>query len=239
MKNKDIKTGIIRDLERINWILRCLHHTCSQTHDDVCGWSPLRRPLHVFPWFICFYFCPLSPSRVLYFVLPSPWFSVTWQFVFHFSYFVRCHVALGSVLAPSLPAISGSSDNEAAVHGTLSAAVHDSYPDANSRMPTWWLVVSPSFIFPGLVHSLLLSLCSLSLSRCLSAADLWDQPSKTDSYFFTDHECVSGYATREGEGEGRERAWICKWHICPSLFAPLLPPTGVSLVVKPLPRQNI
>lgn len=43
-----------------------------------------------------------------------------------------------------------------------------------------------------------------SLSLCLSAADLWDQPSKTDSYFFTDHECVSGYATRERErGRGK------------------------------------
>lgn len=33
------------------------------------------------------------------------------------------------------------------------------------------------------------------LSISLSSTDLWDQPSKTDSEFFTDHECVSSYAT--------------------------------------------
>lgn len=38
-------------------------------------------------------------------------------------------------------------------------------------------------------------------SLSLPAADLWDQPSKTDSHFFTDHQYVSSYTTES------EREW--------------------------------
>lgn len=68
-----------------------------------------------------------------------------------------------------------------------------------SQSPTPSLQCQPSLgLFPSL--PVLTSFYSLSFSFSLFLrADLWDQPSKNDSQFFTDHECVSGNAT------GRER----------------------------------
>lgn len=57
---------------------------------------------------------------------------------------------------------------------------------SNSLMSLRYSVAFPSF--------------SLLSSLSLPAADLWDQPSKTDSHFFTDHQYVSGYTTAS-EGE--------------------------------------
>lgn len=69
-----------------------------------------------------------------------------------------------------------------------------------------WLSFFPSFSF----HSFFLPLHSL-LFPSLSCADLLDQPSKTDSRFFTDHDCVSSYATKME----RERKSDCvnMWHL--------------------------
>lgn len=56
-----------------------------------------------------------------------------------------------------------------------------------------WFSLPPSFSFLLFFWPYPLFILSISLS--LSGTDLWDQPSKTDSEFFTDHECVSSYAT--------------------------------------------
>lgn len=50
----------------------------------------------------------------------------------------------------------------------------------------------------AVTHSAFLPCSSLALCLLLSAADLWEQPSKTDSCFFTDHGGVSCYP-RAGE----------------------------------------
>lgn len=76
-----------------------------------------------------------------------------------------------------------------------------------------WFSLPPSFSFP-LFFLALPSVYSLHLS--LSGTDLWDQPSKTDSEFFTDHECVSSYAT-EAEME-RKKGWTSKYVTYLSVF---------------------
>lgn len=52
---------------------------------------------------------------------------------------------------------------------------------------------------------------SLLSSLSLPAADLWDQPSKTDSHFFTDHQYVSGYTTASEREWERVRESECKY----------------------------
>lgn len=74
-----------------------------------------------------------------------------------------------------------------------------------------WLVFSPSLFF---FYTLFLALRSLSILS-ISLSNLWDQPSKTDSEFFTDHECVSSYVTeaeikREKIGEQGNMELICQ-----------------------------
>lgn len=79
---------------------------------------------------------------------------------------------------------------------------------------------SPVIAFFSRLHFLFhpfsgLALFLFSPSLSLSSTDLWDQPSKTDSEFFTDHECVSSYVTeaeiyREKRGEEVNMELICQ-----------------------------
>lgn len=62
-----------------------------------------------------------------------------------------------------------------------------------------WFSLPPSYSFLLFFWPYPLFILSISLS----GIDLWDQPSKTDSEFFTDHECVSSYAT-EAEMERKK-----------------------------------
>lgn len=64
-----------------------------------------------------------------------------------------------------------------------------------------WFSFPASFSLP-LFSAVALSLFSPSLS--LSSTDLWDQLSKTDSGFFTDHECGSSYVM---EAEIKRQKW--------------------------------
>ncbi len=176
-------------------------------------------------FYMFFPFSLLLPmfSLFLCLVLPSAFSHSCSSLLFGSSFSItvtlfHCHVMLGSLLSPfsePISCISGSPDNEAEVRTTLSAAVHISYPDTNSQMSTWRLVVFPSFVFI-FDSPLAFALSSLPLPLfSLSTADLWDQPSKTDSHFFTDHECVSGYATemkRENErNRVREKERTCEY----------------------------
>lgn len=98
----------------------------------------------------------------------------------------------------AISCISGSTDIEAKARKKLSQFFLRHNPtDASSVIG-----------FLSLLHFLFrsfsgLTLCLFSPSLSLSGTDLWDQPSKTDSEFFTDHECVSSYAT-EAEMERKQ-----------------------------------
>lgn len=73
---------------------------------------------------------------------------------------------------------------------------------------------SPVIGFLSLLHFLFLLFfwpCTLFiLSISLSSTDLWDQPSKTDSEFFTDHECVSSYVTEAAIKREKRGELICQ-----------------------------
>lgn len=208
-----------------------------------------------FPGFLFFYPCSVSfavsfPSHTpaLFFFFFTLLFC---PFVLHFgsNFSLSCYVRLFLVpLFPSEPFPASPVPQTMRQRFTRKRCQPQctALTYTNSQMPTWWLVDFPSFIF--LFHSLLAlysSLSVLSLFLSLSAADLWDQPSKTDSHFFTDHECVSGYATeREGERERvgeRERERTCEY--VTDIFVHLylgccLSPKRISLLGKPLPQRQ-
>lgn len=80
------------------------------------------------------------------------------------------------------------------------------------QLGDWFSFPSSLFSFPLFFWPYPLFILSISLS----GTDLWDQPSKTDSEFFTDHECVSSYAT-EAEME-RKKGWTSKYVTYLSVF---------------------
>lgn len=103
--------------------------------------------------------------------------------------------------------IADSPDNEAEVRSELSQFLLRHNP-TDAKSVIGFLSLPPFLSF--LLFFLALSLFSPSLS----STDLWDQPSKTDSGFFTDHECVSSYVTeaeikREKRGEQVNVELIC------------------------------
>lgn len=150
-----------------------------------------------FPQFLCFNLCFIS---LLHHFLHLCFLSFSFPFTLHYS-LSCCALSCPHCLHLWFPR------RRAEVHKTLSATVHDFFiffTPTHRCQPGDWLSFPPSIFF---FHSLL-ALCSLYSSPSvlsLSAADLWDQPSKTDSHFFTDHECVSGYATEREIEKERER----------------------------------
>lgn len=133
----------------------------------------------------------LIPSTILLFIYVTVCFP---SFMFHIS---------PTPSSEPFSCISGSPDNEAKARKKLSQFLLRHNPtDASSVIGFLSLLHFLFCCFSGLAPSLF----SPSLSLSLSSTDLWDQPSKTDSEFFTDHECVSSYVTkaetkREKSGE--------------------------------------
>lgn len=68
--------------------------------------------------------------------------------------------------------------------------------------PDCWSPFFTSFLSPFFWGGHMLYLLPLPP---LCAVDLRDQSSKTDSLFFTDHVCASGYTTADKRERGRER----------------------------------
>lgn len=127
---------------------------------------------------------------------PQPYYSsYTWQFVFH-------HLCFTSLPSPSSEPFLASlaPQTEAKARKKLSQLLLRHNP--TDAMLGDWFSFPPSFSFLLFFWPCTLSVLSISLS----STDLWDQPSKTDSEFFTDRECVSSYVTeakikREKRGE--------------------------------------
>lgn len=130
----------------------------------------------------------LTPTTVLLFIYVTVYFP---SFMLHISPipFLR-----------AISCISGSPDNEAKARKKLSQFLLRRNPTDAS--PVIGFLSLLHFLFPLFFWPCTLFILSISLS----STDLWDQPSKIDSEFFTDHECVSSYVTeaaikREKRGE--------------------------------------